>query len=83
MACRCPLIVSDIPSHREFLDGTTAALAPLSVAPFVDAVLDTLSNGPQVTSRQTAARRQVEDFSPARAVQQYDSIYREVVRRHD
>ncbi|MDP9200808.1 MAG: glycosyltransferase [Gemmatimonadota bacterium] len=80
MACGCPLVVSDIPAHREFLDAHTAAIVPLTVDSFVDAVKEALDQNGSAASRAVAARLLVEDLSPARAAAKYDTIYRQISR---
>ena len=48
MACGCPLVVSDIPAHREFLSAETAAIVPMAHEEFARAVLHAFSEAPDV-----------------------------------
>ena len=55
MACGCPLVVSDIPAHREFLDDQTAAIVPLKKDAFVKAILYVLQGSEEIARRRSAA----------------------------
>ena len=57
MACGCPLIVSDIPQHREFLDARTALLVDQrNLESIIDAILCTLTESAAARQRADAAR---------------------------
>lgn len=78
-ACGAPLVVSDIPEHREFLSADSAQFAdrhdPASVAAAIDA---TITDCAAAKTRAAAARRIVSawtlDAIAARHVQLYESI---------
>jgi glycosyltransferase involved in cell wall biosynthesis len=80
MACRCPLVVSDIPPHREFLDASSARLVPPGNAGLLGAAIDDV-----LTSRDAAARRAseasriVRKWSLEEIGRHYDRTYREVI----
>jgi glycosyltransferase involved in cell wall biosynthesis len=79
-ACGCPLVVSDIPAHREFLDEHSAVFVPpadpISVANAIAGVLDDPS---AARERAVAARRVVAQWSPARVARQYERVYLDVL----
>jgi len=75
MACRCPLVVSDIPSHREFLGAETADFASTEDE-FVKAILHELENTPDVKARVNAARDQVQQYGPRPTALAYEMVYK-------
>lgn len=82
MACGCPLVVSDIPAHREFLDESLAAIVPeRSVDAYVSAVREALSGTPLTKARATAAEARSRAYRPAAAVVAYEQIYSLVANR--
>jgi glycosyltransferase involved in cell wall biosynthesis len=74
MACRCPLVVSDIPSHREFLDAGTADFASTE-EDFVNAILRALENTPDVKARVDTASDQVLQYGSRAAALAYEMVY--------
>jgi glycosyltransferase involved in cell wall biosynthesis len=82
MACGCPIVVSDIPAHREFLDETSAAIVPLNKEAFVTAILNVIGNSEQTAGRIEEAKRRTAQFTTANAVAGYDAVYREAILRH-
>lgn len=80
MACRCPLVVSDIPAHREILDESAAWLVdaadPRALAA---AVHEVLAGGADVARRTAEARRRVESLTIDRLGDDYDRFYRAVI----
>jgi glycosyltransferase involved in cell wall biosynthesis len=83
MACGCPLVVSDIPAHREFLDADSADIVPMDKDRFVESILRALRRTPDVLARAAEARRRVQDHRAGAAASAYDLIYREVLRRYN
>jgi glycosyltransferase involved in cell wall biosynthesis len=83
MACGCPLVVSDIPAHREFLTSATAEIVRLDRSEFASAVTRVLQGSPSIVARTVAARRQVKSFTPESVAAAYDKIYREVMGNRD
>jgi glycosyltransferase involved in cell wall biosynthesis len=79
-ACGCPLVVSDIPAHREFLDPDSAVLVdtrdPTALA---DAILGVLADPEVAARRAKSARARVESWSPAEIARRYDRIYRQTL----
>jgi glycosyltransferase involved in cell wall biosynthesis len=82
MACGRPLVVSDIPAHREILDGQSAlwvdARNPAAIA---RAVLDVLRDPVAAAGRSDAARLVATQWSIAAAAERYDGVYRQVLAR--
>ena len=81
MACRTPVVLSDIPPHREIVGGTTDVplVPPDDVDGFGDAIAR-VRGLPPAARRALGARgrRLVErEFSLAGAVQRYDEVYAE------
>jgi len=81
MACECPLVVSDIPSHREFLGAETADFA-FTEDDFVRAILRALQGDPDVIARVNAARDQVEQYGARAAALAYETIYEKAIAGH-
>jgi glycosyltransferase involved in cell wall biosynthesis len=80
MACGCPLIVSDIPAHREFLDDRSAMIVPVGdvagVARSITAVLDRPDDA---AARARVALASSASYSVARMAQAYLRAYEEVL----
>jgi len=80
MACRCPLVVSDIPEHRALLDEHSAFIAPAgSAAGLADVIVQALRDGDAARRRADAAYVRVQRFAPAIIARQYRDIYRSVL----
>jgi glycosyltransferase involved in cell wall biosynthesis len=82
MACGCPLVVSDIAAHREFLDESSAVLAnprdALSIAKGIELCL---TNPASARVRSARAREIIAQWSVERMVGRYEELYREVTTR--
>jgi len=83
MACRCPLVVSDIPAHREFLGEESAAIVPMVREEFVRAILNALDRTPDVDARAEYARSQAARYDAASAALAYEMIYKDAAGRHN
>ncbi|MFH1037856.1 MAG: glycosyltransferase [PVC group bacterium] len=80
MACGCPLLVSDIPAHREILDGNTAILAdPRDTAAQAKALRDLLADPESARSRAAAAEKRTRSWSIGETARKYDQMYRELI----
>lgn len=83
MVCACPLVVSDIPEHRELLDEETAIFVnphhPRSVA---DGILQVLSDRSAAVRRATAAQARAQRYSLATVARQYTDLYQELLPLH-
>jgi glycosyltransferase involved in cell wall biosynthesis len=76
MGCGCPLVVSDIPAHREVLDDSTASFVdpedPRQVARVIEEVL--VRSG-ITQARARAAQDKVAQWSIAATARQYEQVY--------
>jgi glycosyltransferase involved in cell wall biosynthesis len=81
MACGTPVIVSDIPEHREFLDRSTAMLVPPNDAVrLAEALEQALAEPEQARARAAAALPRIDALKAQDAMIAYDEVY-EAVRR--
>ncbi len=82
MACGCPLVVSDIPAHREFLDEESALLVrPHDAEGFAGAITSVLDASDVAAQRTHVARAKVARWSTRAIARQYDEMYREILTR--
>jgi glycosyltransferase involved in cell wall biosynthesis len=80
MAAGRPLVVSDIPAHRELLDERAAWLVdPEDPAALSAALGEAVADPAEAARRSAEASRRVEAFGVARIVEQYDAVYRQVL----
>ena len=79
MTLRCPLVVSDIPAHRDVLPDDAALFAdgPSEIA---EAIRRTLDDRPAAETRSAIARQRVEEFTVRTMVDRYEAAYLEVMR---
>lgn len=83
MACEMPVIASDSGGLPEVVaHGETGFLAPAGDVEAMGDYAARLARDPGLRARMGAAgrRRAIESFSPGTAVDQYEALYREVVR---
>jgi glycosyltransferase involved in cell wall biosynthesis len=79
MACRCPLVVSDIDAHREILGPDRATLVAVDdVDGYVNAITDVLTNRTDNSARAAIARKVAEEFSLEKTSAAYLGIYQRV-----
>ena len=77
MACGAPLVVSDIPAHREFLDGTMARLVDGDdVGAVAAAIVECVREGNAARQRADNALRRAAVWSPEAVAAEYDALYR-------
>jgi glycosyltransferase involved in cell wall biosynthesis len=80
MACGCPLVVSDIAAHREFLDDASALLVkPDLPTALADAIVNVLSLREAAGRRADRARAKAAEWSVPVIGREYDRIYRDVL----
>lgn len=80
-ACRCPLILSDIPAHREqFDEGSAFLLPPRSAQAIADAIEATLADPAAAARRADAARAAVVACSSILVADRYLELYRRIVQ---
>lgn len=79
MACGCPVVVSDIPAHREFLDDDTAIFVrPKDPRAVAAAILDVLANPVAARESATKAKAKARHWSISAMAQKYEDVYKEV-----
>ena len=82
MACGCPLVVSDIPAHREFLSSDSALLvAPDDPIQIADAIAATLSESAAARQRAKKARAICEQWSPQAIATEWLQVYQAALRK--
>jgi glycosyltransferase involved in cell wall biosynthesis len=82
MACGCPLVVSDIPAHREFLTESHAWIVnPHEPAEIADAICQALTQPAEAQRRAATARAKVQEYSVSAAARRYEDVYRAVLSR--
>jgi glycosyltransferase involved in cell wall biosynthesis len=82
MACGCPLVVSDIPAHRELLDEQTAIFVdPIRPRPLADAIAAVLRDPAAAAERARRAQERVQRYSLSAVAQRYAEVYRDISTR--
>jgi glycosyltransferase involved in cell wall biosynthesis len=82
MACGCPLVVSDIPAHRELLDERTAIFVdPVRPRELADAIAAVLRDPAAATERAQCAYERVQRYSISTVSRRYAEIYRDLSKR--
>lgn len=82
MACGCPLVVSDISAHRDFLDEQCALfVSPRQPADVAEAIRRTLLAPVEAQARAKIAKERVTRWSVAWVARQYEEAYQEVLER--
>jgi glycosyltransferase involved in cell wall biosynthesis len=80
MACGCPLVVSDIPEHREFLDGESAAFArPDLPDEIAKAIVGVLTDREAALRRATRAQATLQQCSIDETAARYEAVYLSVI----
>jgi glycosyltransferase involved in cell wall biosynthesis len=83
MACGCPLVVSDISTHRELLDEEAAILVdPSNPRHIADAIIAVLRDPDAAAKRASVARARVQRYSLPAVAREYADLYREILT-HD
>jgi len=84
MACGCPLVVSDISPHREFLDEESALLVPPGNPESLgEALVNVLANRDGAIRRAAHASAIARKWSLEEIARHYDRTYHDVIARHD
>jgi glycosyltransferase involved in cell wall biosynthesis len=80
-ACRCPLVVSDIPEHREFLDEQSALLVPPDDVAAIAAALRRIIDFPaEAAARAERAYQAIAAVTVAAMTARVDQLYDDVLR---
>jgi glycosyltransferase involved in cell wall biosynthesis len=76
MACGCPLVVSDIPAHREILDERSARLVnPDDPSQIAEALKETLTRGDAALARAREARARAAQWTIEAMARRYERLY--------
>lgn len=79
-ACGCPLVISDIAAHREFLDGSAAVLVPADRPEALEAgIVEVLEHPGAARGRAERAAQMVSRWSTEAVAGQYEQVYFEVM----
>lgn len=82
MAAGCPLVVSDIPAHREFLDPQTARFVPTGDAVAIAAaIVEQLASPEAARRRARGARAAIDPFDTAMMAARYLALYDGLMER--
>lgn len=80
MACGCPLIVSEIPAHREILDdGMAIFVDPNRPRQVADAIASVLNDPVGAATRAQAALMRAQAYGLSFVAQRYAEVYRTVI----
>jgi glycosyltransferase involved in cell wall biosynthesis len=80
MACGCPLVVSDIPAHREILDESTASFVdPEEPDEAARAIAEVLLGDGRAAARASAARAKAAEWTVETAARQYERVYQRLL----
>lgn len=83
MACGCPLVLSDIPAHREILDESCALFVdPSNIQQTADTIVQVLTNVDVSKARAMIARQKTQEWSIAEMVRNYERVYQEVISHY-
>lgn len=83
MACGCPLVVSDIPAHREILDESCALFVnPSNIQHTADVIVETLWNAATSKDRALIAKQKTYEWSIEKFAGNFESLYKEVIYHH-
>ena len=80
MACGVPLVVSDIPQHRELLDESAALFVPPHSSEALAAAIEAVLLDPEAAAgRARVARARASRYSLSTVAKQYDAVYRDLL----
>ncbi len=80
MACECPIVVSDIPAHREFLDESIAVFVdPLDPDSVARGILDAITDSAGARCRAQRAKERVERWTVENMGREYEAMYRQIL----
>lgn len=83
MACGCPLVLSDIPSHREILDESCALFVdPSNIQHTTDIILQLLHNVDALRDRALIAKQKTQEWSIAEMAKNWERVYKKELARN-
>jgi glycosyltransferase involved in cell wall biosynthesis len=78
MACVCPMVISDIPAHRELLDENCALFVnPSDVRQTANAIIQILDDSEAAKNRALTAKQKTIDWSIAEMARKYEKVYQQ------
>jgi glycosyltransferase involved in cell wall biosynthesis len=81
MAARCPVLVSDIPAHREILDDASALFVrPEDDASLAQAIEQVIADEESARRRAERASRSIENRTVQAMADAYDNVYQRAMR---
>lgn len=81
MTCGCPLVLSDIPAHREILDENCALFVdPANVQQAANIIVQALRNKEASQVRALIAKQKTRGWSVAEMAQNWERVYKECIR---
>jgi glycosyltransferase involved in cell wall biosynthesis len=82
MAGGCPVILSDIPAHREVADVKSALFVPVDDAPALStAIAELISNKEAARQRAQLASTRIRSMTIQAMAAAYDAVYEDVLGR--
>ena len=82
VACGCPVVLSDTPSHREILDDASAWFVPVDSPPTIArGILSVLADRKEAQVRAVRARSIIKRWSPAAIAAEYLELYGRITRQ--
>jgi len=79
-ACKCPVVVSDIPAHREFLDEKSAYfVSPFSPGAIAETIVEVLSNPKDAMIKAWCAFNKISQWSIESVIPKYADLYHEIL----
>jgi glycosyltransferase involved in cell wall biosynthesis len=80
MACDCPLVLSDIPAHREILDNRCALFVdPSDIQQTADAIAQALCDTDASKNRALIAKQKTHAWSVSEMARNYERVYKEII----
>lgn len=80
MACGCPLVLSDIPAHREILDESCALFVDTSnIKQTADTIMQALRDADASKGRTLIAKKKTQEWSIAEMACNYERVYKELI----
>ncbi len=77
MACSCPLVLSDIPAHREILDKSCALFVESSnIQQAADAIVQTLCDANVSKNRVVIAKHKSQEWTISKMAHGYEKVYK-------
>jgi len=83
MACGCPLVLSDIPAHREILDESSAHFVdPINVPVAAAAIEQALNDQDDSKRRAFIAKQKSKRWSVEKMARDYEKVYGQVISQY-